>query len=49
MRRSLSSSSSLPRQGRVRVGAGAFMQAQPLQALPAPIPAFPRRGKEQDA
>jgi hypothetical protein len=46
MRRPLSSSSSLPRWGRVGVGARAFAHAQTLPALRAPIPAFPQRGKE---
>jgi hypothetical protein len=40
----LSSTCSLPCRGRVGVG----QAAHPRGALPAPIPAFPQRGKEQD-
>ncbi|MDQ0569764.1 hypothetical protein QFZ42_001598 [Variovorax paradoxus] len=39
---------SLPRWGRAGVGADGLHVAATLQAPLAPIPAFPRKGKEQD-
>jgi hypothetical protein len=39
---------SLPLRGRAGVGASGLHTAAALQAPPAPIPAFPRKGKEQD-
>jgi len=39
---------SFPRWGRAGVGAGGLDVAAALQAPLAPIPTFPRKGKEQD-
>jgi len=39
---------SLPRRGRAGVGAGGPPTAAAFQAPSAPIPTFPRKGKEQD-
>jgi hypothetical protein len=39
---------SIPLRGRAGVGARGLQTAAALQAPPAPIPAFPRKGKEQD-
>jgi hypothetical protein len=39
---------SLPRWGRAGVGARGLRTVVAFQALHAPIPAFPRKGKEQD-
>jgi hypothetical protein len=39
---------SLPRWGRAGVGASGLHLAAALQAPLAPLPAFPRKGKEQD-
>ncbi|SFP74638.1 hypothetical protein SAMN05216567_108255 [Variovorax sp. OK605] len=39
---------SIPRWGRAGVGAGGLHTAVALQAPLAPIPAFPRKGKEQN-
>ncbi len=39
---------SLPRWGRAEVGARGLHTAAALQAPHAPIPTFPRKGKEQD-
>jgi len=39
---------SLPFRGRAGVGASGLHTAEALQAPHAPIPTFPRKGKEQD-
>jgi hypothetical protein len=39
---------SLPRRGRAGVGAGGLQIAAAFEAPLAPIPTFPRKGKEQD-
>jgi hypothetical protein len=39
---------SLPLRGRAGVGAGGLHATAALQAPRAPIPTFPRKGKEQD-
>ncbi|PIF78531.1 hypothetical protein CLU95_5720 [Variovorax sp. 54] len=44
----MNSNVSLPSRGRAGVGARGLHTTAALQAPLAPIPAFPRKGKEQD-